>query len=291
MTTAYRLDSPAVTRRTFLGCTAALALGAGSPLTARAATGPPLACRLASYGAFADTAWTHLPELGIHHIFLNVPAPDEVSALLDRLHQHELTVQVMRGSADLSTESSVDELAVQLATCRRMGAGFMFLSPKHGDAPREVAWERLHTVGAAAAAQNVVVTLETHPDLGTNGDVHLETMKAIDHPNIRVNFDTGNITFYNRGASAVDELRKIIDYVATVEFKDHNGEFETWVFPPLGKGIVDLPGVINVLKEHQYQGPVTLEFEGEKGVELDETGTKTAIKACVDYVRSLGEFS
>jgi len=33
-------------------------------------------------------------------------------------------------------------------------------------------------------------------------------MKRIDHPNVRVNFDTGNVTFYNRNADAVSELKE-----------------------------------------------------------------------------------
>ena len=282
-----------VTRRGFLGCVsaAALSLSGSVPLDSEAATAPPLACRLASYGKYEDAAWTHLPSLNIRNVFLNVPPPEAVAATMDRLKRHGLAPLVMRGSADLSKVSSVDELARQLATCRRMGVGYMFLSPKHGDAPREVAWERLRSVGAAAAAQDVIVALETHPDLGTNGDVHLETMKAINHPNIRVNFDTGNITYYNHNTNAVDELKKIVDYVATVELKDHNGGFETWVFPPLGQGAVDLPGVLKVLAAHHYAGPVTLEFEGTKGVELDESQTKAAIEESIAYVRSIGEFS
>lgn len=284
---------PQVTRRGFLGCVsaAALSLSGSVPLKEGAASALPLACRFASYGKFENAAWTHLPALGIRNVFLNVPPADQVAATMARLDRHGLMPLVMRGSANLADVSCVDELATQLATCRRMGVGYMFLSPKHGEAPREVAWERLRKVGAAAAAEDVVVALETHPDLGTNGDVHLETMRAIDHPNIRVNFDTGNITYYNHDADAVEELKKIIDYVATVELKDHNGGYETWVFPPLGKGIVDLRGVLRVLADHRYAGPVTLEFEGTKGIELNEAQTKAAIEESVAYVRSIGTFS
>jgi inosose dehydratase len=116
-------------------------------------------------------------------------------------------------------------------------------------------------------------------------------MKAIDHPHVRVNFDTGNITYYNRDRNAVDELEKIIDYVGTVELKDHNGAFETWVFPPLGQGVVDFKGVLRILIDHGYSGPVTLEFEGTKGVELDEAGTKRAIEQSIAYIRSIGNFA
>ena len=136
----------------------------------------------------------------------------------------------------------------------------------------------------------MTIALETHPDLGTNADVHLETMKAINHPNIRVNFDSANITYYNKNTDAVTELRKIIDYVATVEIKDHTGEFETWNFPAVGQGVVDVPDLLALLREHGYTGPITLEFEGIKGVELSELETKLAIAESIAYIRSLGNF-
>lgn len=292
MPTRSRLSSE-LTRRGFLGSlgVAALTLSGSVPSGKGAGPGPPLACRLASYGVFEDVAWTHLPALGIRHVFLNVPEPADVPATIARLEKHGLAPLVLRGSADLSQGASVDVLARQAATCRRMGVDYMFLSPKHGDAPREVAWERLRKAGDAVASHGVTIALETHPDLGTNADVHLETMQAIAHPNVRVNFDTGNITYYNHGRNAVDELKKIIDYVATVELKDHNGGYETWVFPPLGQGIVDLPGVLRVLANHPYAGPVTLEFEGTKGVELSEAQTKAAIEESIQYIRSISDFT
>ena len=124
----------------------------------------------------------------------------------------------------------------------------MFLSPKHTGASKETAYERLRQVGEIAKRHGVIVVLETHPDLGTNADVHRETMKHVDHPNLRVNFDTGNITYYNEGADVVAELKKIIDYVATVELKDHGGQPRTWDFPALGQGKIDFAGVLDVLK-------------------------------------------
>lgn len=288
----YSSRPSGLTRRHFLGCASASALALTSRLTAAGETASrrALACRLASYGAYEEAAWTHLPAMGVRHVFVNVPAPEDTDALAARLEAHQLTPVVMRGAADLSTPDSVGVLAGQLAICRRFGVRYMFLSPKHADAPKEVAWEHLRRAGDAAAEQGVIITLETHPDLGTNGAVHLETMQAVDHPFVRVNFDTANITYYNRDTDAVTELKKIVDYVATVEFKDHNGGFETWTFPPLGQGVVDFPGVLAVLNAHKYAGPITLEFEGTKGVELNEEQTRQAIETSVAYVRRLGEF-
>ena len=264
--------------------TALAILGASSKIVR------PLACRQASYGKFTDAMWDHLPSIGLRHVFINVPEPDQIDTVTSRLRDHALTPIVMRGGADLSDATCIDALTPQIDTCAKMGVRYMFLSPKHANAPKETAIEHLKRVGDIAMAKNVIVSLETHPDLGTNGDTHAATMAAINHPNVRVNFDTGNITYYNNGCNAVDELKKCIQYVATVEVKDHNGELESWTFPPLGKGIVDFKGVLNVLDEHQYAGPVTLEFEGTKGVELNEQGTKQVIADSVMYLRSIGTF-
>jgi L-ribulose-5-phosphate 3-epimerase len=265
------------------GCT--LAVGADP-----AGQGNPLVCRLANYAKYQEAAWTHLPSIGIHYVFMNVPPADQVEAVRKQLAEHGLTAVVMRGDADLSKPSGVKDLGVQLETCRKLGVKYMFFSAKRHDATKEVMYERLREAGDIARENGVTIALETHPDLGTNGEVHLETMRAINHPNVRVNFDTGNITYYNRGTDAPTELRKIIDYVATVEIKDHNGQYEGWDFPALGKGVVNIPEVLRLLKEHGYAGPITMEIEGVKGVERNEDQIKKDIADSATYVRSLGTF-
>ena len=106
---------------------------------------------------------------------------------------------MIRGQTDLGQPGCVDELAGQLATCEKLGVHYMFLSPRHTGVDKETAYQRLRRAGEIARKHGVIIALETHPDLGTNGDVHLETMRRINHPNVRVNFDTGNITYYNAG--------------------------------------------------------------------------------------------
>lgn len=250
----------------------------------------PLACRTASYGKFEAAAWAHMPSIGLNYVFLPVPAADQVEATLQKLKDSKLTPLVIRGSTDLSKETCVDELAAQAAICGKMGVKYMFLSAKCSGAEKSVVYERLRRAGEAAKQHGVIIALETHPELCTNGDVQLETMRAINHPNVRINFDTANITFYNKNTTAVAELKKIIDYVATVEIKDHNGEFESWNFPILGTGKVDFPAIFKVLYQHSYFGPVTIEFEGVKGVELTEEQTKKAIADSVAYVKSIAKF-
>ncbi len=81
-----------------------------------------------------------------------------------------------------------------------------------------------------------------------------------------------------------------MDYLATMEVKDHNGAFETWNFPALGEGVIDFPSVFKVLRAHNYTGPITIEVEGVKGVEWSLEDKKKALEASVAYLRGIEQF-
>ena len=272
----------------------------------------PLAIRVMNYGKYQRAAWTHLPSLGMHYVFLSAPMPDQMTLVKNLLAEHHLSPLVFRGwtdpgrtsgvssgfyedyerKADLGPASSIDEMAARLAVCEEMGVKYLFLSQHHTGISKEETYERLRRLGEIARKHGVTIVLETHQDLGNNAAVHLETMQRVNHPNVRVNFDTGNITFYNKDTDAVTELKQIIDYVATIELKDHNGQYRVFNFPALGKGVVDFPGVLKVLEEHHFQGPIVLEVEGVtlNGVPMTEDQTKQFIAESVRYIQSLGDF-
>jgi len=243
-----------------------------------------------SWARYGEVVWKQLPALGIGHVFMNVPAPEEVAAVQEKLAASDLKASVLRGTAELTSEAALAGLEPQLATCRKMGVRYMFLSPKHPGADKEKVYGLLRRLGDLAKRYDVTVCLETHPDLGANAEEHLETMKRVNHPNIRVNFDTGNITFYNQGTDAVAELKRIVDYVGAVDLKDHSGKLGQWNFPPLGQGVVKFPEILRVLREHGYQGPLTIELEGREGVSRTQQQIEAQVDQSVRYLRSLGEF-
>jgi len=281
----------------FLAITA-IAIGSATIVLAAEPTAPsarlqmqnPLAVRLMNYGRYQAEALPHLESLGVKYVFLDAPPLDKTQEIQRELFAHGLRPLVLRGITELGRPTYLDELDPQLAACEKLGVRYRFFSPKHEGRDKDEAYSRLRRAGEAAKKHGVVIALETHPDLGTNAAEHLETMRRVNHPNVRVNFDTGNISFYNRGLDAVGELKKIIDYVATVELKDHNLRYKEWDFPALGRGRVDLPGVLKVLAEHDFRGPVTIEIEGVEGEKISAEQTKNRVAESVDFVRKLGNF-
>ena len=130
--------------------------------------------------------------------------------------------------------------------------------------------------------------METHPDLITNAAVAIETMQGVNHPNIRVNYDTANIHYYNHNVDSVEELRKVIDYIGSMHLKDTNGGFETWFFPTFGVGIVDFKAVFDLLATRGFHGPYTMEIEGCAGEDFNEEETCQRVADSVAYLRNIG---
>lgn len=247
-----------------------------------------IACRLASYGKFQDRGWSHLGQIGIRHVEIPAPLPDEIDAVKKRLSDHGLIASSLQGRCKIDRPDVADDMRTQLYACSELGTRLLFLSVKAGEVPHKDVWQRMREIGDLAAAEHVTIVMETHPDLVSNGDVGRATMRAIHHPNVRINFDTANVYYYNENITAVGELNKLIDYVAAVHLKDTNGGYKTWHFPALGAGIVDFPEIFRTLGARGFAGPYTMELEGVEGIELDEAGQLAMVADSVAYLKKIG---
>ncbi len=249
-----------------------------------------LSCNLGSYRGHYEAALNHLPTIGVKHVEIGLPAADDVDSVLANLAAHGLTPATVMAHADVSTDAFVEAFVSHCALASRTGAKVIFTSVHAGETPKAEAYARLRKVGDEAAKYGLLIAMETHPDLMQNGDNALETLRAIDHPNIRMNFDTGNIMYYNEGTTTVAELEKIAPYVASVHLKDSNGRPHAWDFPTLGTGIVDFPRVIRILNGVGFAGPFTMELEGVEGQQFNADDACEDVAASVAYLRSIAEF-
>ncbi len=249
-----------------------------------------IGCRIASYGDYQDRAWTHLREIGIAHIEMPVPESGKFKEMKQKVADSGLTVTSLQARCDITQEDAPAVMEPQLEACKVFHAPICFLSVKAGDTDRNLVWDRLRAIGDHARTYDVTVALETHPDLLMNADLARETIQAVDHPHIRVNFDTGNIYFYNHERSAHEDLAAIIDHVAAVHLKDSNGGYQEWNFPELGTGVVDFPKVFGLLRDKKFSGPCTMELEGTRGIERSEQEQLDYIANSVKYLRELGAF-
>lgn len=246
-----------------------------------------IACRISSYGPFEARALEHIASIGLRHVEIMAPDAAQLDATAAALRKYGLQASSMHGECDPRRPDIAERVAAQMPAFRQLGCTLMFTSAQAGDIPVETAYERLQAAGDVAREHGVTIALETHPDLVTNADVALQTMRAVNHPQIRLNFDTANLYFYNRGIDCVEQLRRMAPYVAAVHLKDTDGGYRHWHFPALGEGVVDFPAVFGALDEADFTGPCTLEIEGIEGEEKTERLVCERVATSVDYLRKL----
>jgi len=225
-----------------------------------------------------------LQRLGIKGVEIGPPAPENVEKVKAELAKYGLTCMSVSGDVDLTNDEGIDKFDRLLNGAVNMGAKIIFASAKaNNDIPRSVTYERLRKIGDKAAKYGVKVCLETHPILCHNGDEALKTMLGVNHDNIRLNFDTANIYYYNENIDAVTELKKVVKYVGSVHVKDSDGKPKSFAFPPIGDGIVNFPEIFRLLNEVGFHCPFTFELEATKGEEM-----AAALEKSVNYLRKTG---
>lgn len=247
-----------------------------------------IACRARSYAPFEHLAYEHLASLGVRQVEIEVPPPDEVDRVRAELAHWGLTATSLQGRCDLQRPDLADQIRAQLPALATLGARILFVSVRADDTPLETVYARLREAGAVAASAGVTIALETHPDLVTNAAVAMATMSGVGHPNVRINYDTANIYFYNQGVDGLAELRRVLPSVASIHLKDTDGGYRHWHFPALGRGIVDFVGVFAALDSAGFTGPCTLEIEGVEGETKTERLVCDRVAESIGYLRGLG---
>ncbi|MDR3637457.1 MAG: sugar phosphate isomerase/epimerase [Isosphaeraceae bacterium] len=215
-------------------------------------------------------------------------------AFCDHLRKHGVKVSGCNvGGADIRTEDGValTERRIRFAA-RWFGVSVVVSGAGQpaDAAERRAIVEHLRRIGDTAGSVGITVALETHKGPTQNARSMLALMDEVDHPQVRLNFDTGNIAYYNEATNPVDELDLVKHLVRNVHLKDNRGGLEDWYFPALGEGgAVDFVRVREILDGVGFSGPYTIELEGIGGEPepgLEERQARIA--RSVEHLRSCG---
>ena len=247
-----------------------------------------IACRTGVYSG-ADNPYEWLAKAGVTGAEVAPPPDGDYQAMKKMADAAGVVISSLSTGIALADEQNLANFEKVIDGAGSIGTPIIFNSVKGSDeVERSVLFDRWRKLGDKAKACGVVLSVETHEPFGHNGTVAVETMKELDHPNIGMNFDTANIYYYNENVDTVEELKKEIDYVASVHLKDTDGGYHSPNFPVLGEGIVDFPEVFKILEEKGFTGPWTMELEGpltaNKTIELRHA----SVVACMDYLKSIG---
>lgn len=253
-----------------------------------------LSCRMGSYGPFELHAFEHLSGIGVKFLEYPLPTSDKAAEVLDDLLQ-EFDLKIGSFHADFDPLDArkfetQSQLAIDMATKFNVQVLFTSIKGNANMKNNKKLFEQLRVLGDRVQEKSIKVCLETHPELVKNGKVGKQTMEAINNEGIRINFDTANMYYYNKGIDSAKELDHVINYVGSVHLKDTDGKYKSWCFPALGEGVVKFPEIIKKLNDHGFFGPWTMEIEGKKGETLTLELAKKRVEDSVTYLRSIADF-
>lgn len=225
---------------------------------------------------------------------LEDPELDAFAAALSASGVRLLNVAIDAG--DL-LEADDDKRAVDVAELKRwitrfaeMGARFVRVnpgspfSPHHGEQPPTHLVDALVELGDHAAAQGARLLVENHGGPSSDPDWMLGLLDAVGSEHLGLLLDLGNfdalmqpmmaLMFQPPGAPAVDPvaLLESVDLTSVyagiealapraelVHVKAHDVDDDGVVRP------VDLDRAIGILRDHGFDGPLTIEYEGSGG--------------------------
>lgn len=132
-----------------------------------------------------------------------------------------------------------------------------------------------------AEAHQITVNVEPHGYFTTNPDAMAAMLAFVDSPFLRMNMDTGN-TFI-AGRDPVAFLRRFITKISHVHVKDVSESLARAVrggqtgiavsHCSLGAGVNagNIRECLTLLRDHGYQGVLTMECEGQSGPMLEQS--------------------
>ena len=225
--------------------------------------------------------------------FEHIPRPENgvtkeiVSSVLKELKDHDLTLQAIAGHTRLMKEDSVKNFKTVIDFANL--ANVKFINTDTGEVKDSKDEKKFYSdikeLADYAKDKDVTICLEMHGNWCNNGKIGAEIIKKINHPNIKLNYDTGNVIFYGN-VRPEEDLPYALEYMGYIHLKDNgSGKYKDWNFPALGQGIVDFDKIFNILKDFNGPASVEIEFDGKER-SLEEINK--AVKISYDFLKSHG---
>ena len=129
-----------------------------------------------------------------------------------------------------------------------------------GDSEHQAVLELVRRVCDHCAGNGQTFALETGQEPAA---ALLEFLRAVERPNLGVNFDPANMILYGSG-DPMEALRTLGGHLLTVHCKDGTwpeAEGEWGRETPLGDGDVGMQQYVRTLREIGYEGPLVIERE------------------------------
>lgn len=216
---------------------------------------------------------------------------EEIEKVLTAMKSHNLRVSAYDITNNFVKES-VKERAEEVVkvlngiqVAKKLGTNIVrvFCGDIQGDLTYEngLDWivEGLRKCAATAEKEQVYLAIENHGLLAGKSRQVCEIIKAVNSPFVKSTFDTGNfLLVHEKPTEAFEQLKNEIVHVHFKDFRKkteneslrgfHSTEGVELIGVIPGDGEVDLAYIVNGLKSRNYDGWLSIEYEGHDDAKM-----------------------
>jgi sugar phosphate isomerase/epimerase len=225
----------------------------------------------------------------VEHVPLGADTQD-LETVQVGLQRHRLVAVSLAAHSDLTTEAGRAAARRALALCERLDIGLLNTAvggPFNEEEDEAAFLAGIPALADYAADRSVVIGLEIHGTLTGTGAKTRALVEKVNHPAVRINYDTGNSEFF-AGVPVAEDLPAALPYVAHCHLKDKIGGPRVWNFPALGQGHIDFKHLLGLFEQVGYAGPFSVEVEFEGGPPPALEKVNEAMLQSREYLAGLG---
>ncbi len=216
----------------------------------------------------------------------------ELQRVKDLLKDAGLTPFSMSGHTNLMDTERLGDFIVNIQLAAFFGCDYIVSSigeahlEDNAVATNEIAAENIRGLLPTLEGHDLTLVLENHGEHST-GMIIKEIVELVDSPRVLINYDTANVIHY-AGIDPITDMPGCVDLIGHLHLKDKIGGIQEWNFPALGKGEVDIPGVLTILDKAKNDSPVSIEIEFTDAGPKDLEEVNEAVRESRKYLEGLG---
>jgi sugar phosphate isomerase/epimerase len=231
------------------------------------------------------------------HVEPALMVPEYAVIIKNLLDSKGMKCYAVSGHVDPTYDDQCDMLIKKMEFAGRLGA--KIVNTNAGTKARiDDFWKNLKKLIPVAEQWNIIIGFESHGDIVNTAQDSISIFKKINHPLVRLNYDTGNTYFYCNGKIKVEEdIKYGEEYLAHIHLKDITIRDNKVAYVPIGDGDVNFPPIIEWLKSLGRSIPCGLEIPVHvkgvlgsikpTGVPMPKQDILSVVSRSVNYINSL----
>lgn len=189
----------------------------------------------------------------------------ELLRIKDLLAMYNLKIPAMSGHCNLMDYERLQDFVDNIHLAHFFGAeiivssiGEAHLEDKKSQGNKGIV-RNIKTLIPHLDRYDMTLVLEVHGEHGT-GSIINEIVELVDHPRVKIAYDTANAIFYG-DVNILEDIKLCVHNIAYMHIKDKAGAKREWNFPAIGEGIVPFDKVFEILDETRNNCSVSIEIE------------------------------